>query len=101
MKSIDWRSNRIIFKFYLGFDKADELYDTGEDMPIQALPTFFERALLPSNVIANLLLTPSKLFYPTLPTLPYPTPSYPTLLIVQVMHGQKYVKNLEGDQHID
>jgi hypothetical protein len=30
MKSIDWRSNRIIFKFYLGFDKADELYDTGD-----------------------------------------------------------------------
>lgn len=29
MKSIDWRSNRMVFKFYLGFDKADELYDTG------------------------------------------------------------------------
>jgi len=30
MKSIDWRSNRFIFKFYLGFDKADALYDTGD-----------------------------------------------------------------------
>lgn len=30
MKSIDWRSNRYIFRFYLGFDKADELYDTGD-----------------------------------------------------------------------
>jgi hypothetical protein len=30
MKSVDWRSNRFIFRFYLGFDKADELYDTGD-----------------------------------------------------------------------
>jgi hypothetical protein len=30
MKSIDWKSNRFIFKFYLGFDKADPLYDTGD-----------------------------------------------------------------------
>ena len=30
MKSIDWRSNRYIYRFYLGFDKADQLYDTGD-----------------------------------------------------------------------
>lgn len=30
MKSIDWRSNRIEFRFYLGFDQADPLYDTGD-----------------------------------------------------------------------
>lgn len=30
MKSIDWRSNKYYFKFFLGFDKADELYDTGD-----------------------------------------------------------------------
>ncbi|KAJ1429457.1 hypothetical protein B484DRAFT_361726 [Ochromonadaceae sp. CCMP2298] len=30
MKSVDWRSNRFVFRFYLGFDKADELYDTGD-----------------------------------------------------------------------
>jgi hypothetical protein len=30
MKSIDWRANRYIFRFYLGFDKADGLYDTGD-----------------------------------------------------------------------
>jgi len=30
MKTIDWRSNRFVFKFYLGFDKADSLYDTGD-----------------------------------------------------------------------
>eukprot|EP01038_Epipyxis_sp_PR26KG_P018121 gene18121-25475_t len=30
MNSIDWRSNRYIFRFYLGFDKANELYDTGD-----------------------------------------------------------------------
>ncbi len=30
MKSVDWRSNRYVFRFYLGFDKADELYDTGD-----------------------------------------------------------------------
>ena len=30
MKSIDWRSNRYIFKFYLGYDKADPMYDTGD-----------------------------------------------------------------------
>lgn len=30
MRSIDWRSNKYVFKFYLGFDKADEIYDTGD-----------------------------------------------------------------------
>ena len=30
MKSVDWRSNRFVFRFYLGFDKADALYDTGD-----------------------------------------------------------------------
>lgn len=30
MKTIDWRSNKIVFKFYLGFDKADAQYDTGD-----------------------------------------------------------------------
>ena len=30
MKSIDWRSNRYVFKFYLGFDTKDELYDIGD-----------------------------------------------------------------------
>lgn len=30
MKSIDWRSNRYVFRFYLGFDRADPLYDTGD-----------------------------------------------------------------------
>lgn len=30
MKSIDWRSNRYIFRFYIGFDKADEVYDIGD-----------------------------------------------------------------------
>lgn len=30
MRSIDWRSNRYIFRFYLGFDKADPMYDTGD-----------------------------------------------------------------------
>lgn len=30
MKSIDWRSNKYIFKLYLGFDRADGLYDTGD-----------------------------------------------------------------------
>lgn len=30
MKSIDWRSNRYTFRFYLGFDKGDALYDTGD-----------------------------------------------------------------------
>jgi hypothetical protein len=30
MKSVDWRSNRYVFRFYLGFDKADALYDTGD-----------------------------------------------------------------------
>jgi hypothetical protein len=30
MKSIDWRANKYIFKFYLGFDRADALYDTGD-----------------------------------------------------------------------
>lgn len=30
MKSIDWRSNRICFRVYIGFDKADLIYDTGD-----------------------------------------------------------------------
>ena len=30
MRSIDWRSNRYIFRFYLGFDQADPMYDTGD-----------------------------------------------------------------------
>ena len=30
MHSVDWRTNRYVFKFYLGFDKADEMYDTGD-----------------------------------------------------------------------
>jgi hypothetical protein len=30
MKSIDWKANKYIFRFYLGFDKADGLYDTGD-----------------------------------------------------------------------
>ena len=30
MHSVDWRTNRYIFQFYLGFDKADEMYDTGD-----------------------------------------------------------------------
>ena len=30
MKSIDWRSNKYIFRFYLGLDKGDDLYDTGD-----------------------------------------------------------------------
>ncbi len=30
MKSIDWRSNKYMFRFYLGFDKGDDLYDTGD-----------------------------------------------------------------------
>jgi hypothetical protein len=30
MRSIDWRSNRYEFKFYLGFDKGDSMYDVGD-----------------------------------------------------------------------
>lgn len=30
MRSIDWRSNKIIFKFFIGFDRADNIYDTGD-----------------------------------------------------------------------
>lgn len=30
MKSVDWRSNKYEFAFYLGFDKADPIYDTGD-----------------------------------------------------------------------
>ena len=30
MKSVDWRSNRYIFRVYLGLDKKDDLYDTGD-----------------------------------------------------------------------
>lgn len=30
MRSIDWRSNRFVFRIAMGFDKADTLYDTGD-----------------------------------------------------------------------
>jgi len=30
IKTVDWRSNRMVFAFYLGFDKADDIYDTGD-----------------------------------------------------------------------
>mmetsp|Transcript_16649 Transcript_16649/g.18021 ORF Transcript_16649/g.18021 Transcript_16649/m.18021 type:complete len:571 (-) Transcript_16649:1521-3233(-) len=30
MKSIDWRSNKYIYRFYIGFDRADGKYDTGD-----------------------------------------------------------------------
>ena len=30
MKTIDWRSNKLLFRFYLGLDRADSLYDTGD-----------------------------------------------------------------------
>ncbi|KAJ1460573.1 hypothetical protein M885DRAFT_478118 [Pelagophyceae sp. CCMP2097] len=30
VESVDWRTNRHRFIFYLGFDKADALYDTGD-----------------------------------------------------------------------
>lgn len=30
MGSIDWHSNTYMFQIYLGFDKADDLYDTGD-----------------------------------------------------------------------
>lgn len=30
MKSIDWKSNKYIFGFYLGFDTADMMYDVGD-----------------------------------------------------------------------
>ena len=30
MKTIDWRSNKLAFRFYLGFDRADSIYDTGD-----------------------------------------------------------------------
>ena len=30
MKTIDWRSNKFIFRFYLGLDRADPIYDTGD-----------------------------------------------------------------------
>lgn len=30
MGSIDWASNRHVFAFFIGFDRADELYDTGD-----------------------------------------------------------------------
>lgn len=30
MKSVDWRANRYQFHFYLGFDRGDNMYDTGD-----------------------------------------------------------------------
>lgn len=30
MKSIDWRSNHYVFRFFIGFDRGDSLYDTGD-----------------------------------------------------------------------
>jgi len=30
MESIDWHSNELHFGFFFGFDKADEMYDTGD-----------------------------------------------------------------------
>lgn len=30
MKSVDWRSNRYVFRFFIGFDRGDSLYDTGD-----------------------------------------------------------------------
>lgn len=30
MKSIDWKSNKYVYRFYMGFDKGDTLYDTGD-----------------------------------------------------------------------
>lgn len=30
MKSVDWRSNRYVFRFFIGFDRGDALYDTGD-----------------------------------------------------------------------
>ena len=30
MRSIDWRSNKYSFRFYIGFDRADPKYDTGD-----------------------------------------------------------------------
>ena len=30
VESVDWRKNRHTFHFYLGFDKGDDLYDTGD-----------------------------------------------------------------------
>ena len=30
MTSIDWKANKYLFRIYLGFDKADGLYDTGD-----------------------------------------------------------------------
>ena len=30
MDSIDWSSNHILFGFYIGFDRADNIYDTGD-----------------------------------------------------------------------
>ena len=30
LQSIDWHSNELHFGFFFGFDKADEMYDTGD-----------------------------------------------------------------------
>jgi hypothetical protein len=30
MRSVDWRSNKYVFRFYIGFDKADPKYDVGD-----------------------------------------------------------------------
>ena len=29
VQSIDWKANKYVFGIYLGFDKADPIYDTG------------------------------------------------------------------------
>jgi hypothetical protein len=43
MKSVDWRSNKYVYRFYLGFDKADPIYDTG-DAWNEIRDIFFNRA---------------------------------------------------------
>jgi hypothetical protein len=30
MRSIDWRSNKYFYRFYIGFDRADDKYDVGD-----------------------------------------------------------------------
>jgi hypothetical protein len=30
METVDWKSDRFVYAFYLGFDKADPIYDTGD-----------------------------------------------------------------------
>ena len=56
MKSIDWRSNEIVFKFFLGFDKADELYDIG-DAWSEMRDIFKERATFRFVIIVIINIT--------------------------------------------